>query len=144
MGPNCPNCKKSDFTYRQLLSVHPYRGEFSPVSVTCPSCGAVSRVTAKSRLLAIVLILSFAIAPVVLLAQTAAEVAVWQLGISVLFFLAFYYLVIWPLIVRLTPWTEFEYWLPKSRMVGYFVYLVLPLAALALLVLLAVRLGLGM
>ncbi len=143
MGPPCPNCKKPDFSYRQLLSVHPYRGEFSPASITCPTCGAVSRVTAKSRLLAIVLILSLAIIPVLLLAQATFHLAVWKLVLVVMVFLSFYYLAIWPLIIRLKPWTEFAVWLPKSRLVGYFVYLLLPLTMIALLILLAVRLGLG-
>jgi hypothetical protein len=47
--------------------------------------------------------------------------------------MAGYYFGLWPIAVRLKPWSEFHYWLPKSRLVGYSVYLLLPVALLALL-----------
>jgi len=144
MGPPCPQCKKSDFSYRELLSVHPYPGEFSPARIMCPSCGAASRVTAKSRLLVVALIVFLAMTPVLLLAQAGIDLAKWQMIFVVVAFLAFYNLAIWPFIVRLKPWTEFQYWLPKSRLVGYSVYLLLPIVAIGFLVFLAAKLGLGM
>lgn len=144
MGPPCPQCKKSDFSYRELLSVHPYPGEFNPARITCPSCRAASRVTAKSRLLAVALILFLAIVPVLLLARAGLDLAKWQIILVVIAFLAFYNVAIWPQIVRLKPWTEWRYWLPKSRLIGYTVYLLLPIAAIALLIFLAAKLGLGM
>jgi CXXC-20-CXXC protein len=144
MGPSCPQCKKSDFSYRELLSVHPYPGEFSPARITCPSCGAALRVTANSRLVAVTLILIFGIAPVFLLAWAGLDLSKWQIILFVLALLAIYNLAIWPHVVRLKPWTEWQYWLPKSRLVGYTVYLLLPIATIAFLIFLAARFGLGM
>ncbi len=144
MGPSCPRCKKSEFSYRALLSVHPYVGEFSPASITCPSCGVASRVTAKSRLLAVTLMLSLAVVPILLLAQAGVHLLKFQVVFVVIGVLSFYYLAIWPLVVRLKPWTAFQYWLPKSRLVGYSVYLLLPVATIALLIFLAAKFGLGM
>ena len=144
MGPSCPRCKKSNFSYRNLLSVHPYPGEFSPARITCPSCGAASRVTAKSRLLAATLFVFLPVVPVVLLARAGPELTEWQMILVAVVFLAFYNLAIWPQIVRLKPWTEFRYWLPKSRLVGYSVYLLLPIATIALMIFLAAKFGLGM
>lgn len=144
MGPSCPQCKKSGFSYRELLSVHPYPVEFTPARITCPSCGAASRVTAKSRLLAVALILFLAIVPVLFLARAGLDLAKWQVILVVIAFLAFYNFAIWPQIVRLKPWTEWRYWLPKSRLTGYTVYLLLPIAAIALLIFLAAKSGLGM
>ena len=144
MGPSCPRCKNSDFRYRELLSVHPHPGEFSPARITCPSCGAASRVTAKSRLFAVTLILFLVIVPVFLLARAGLDLAKWQIILVVMAILAFYNLAIWPHVVRLKPWTEWRYWLPKSRLIGYTVYLLLPIASIALLIYLAAKLGLGM
>jgi len=144
MGPSCPQCKESDFSYRALLSVHPYFGEFRPARITCPSCGAALRVTVKSRLLSATVVLLLVIASGVLLVKAGNHLYRWQILIVVAGILAFYYLAIWPLVVQLTPWTDFQYWLPKSRLVGYSVYLLLPVAAIALFLYLAVKFGLGM
>ena len=144
MGPSCPTCNKSEFSYRELRLVHPYPGEFSPASISCPACEKDSRVTAKSRLLAAILILVLAAAPSLLLLQSGVHLNRWQVILVAMGGIAFYYYAIWPIIVRLKPWTEFQYWLPKSRLVGYSVYLILPIATIALLVYLAAKFELGM
>ena len=144
MGPSCPQCKESDFSYRALLSVHPYFGEFSPARIICPSCGATLRVTAKARLLSATLFLFLVFATGVLLAKAGSQLHGWQLFIVVAGVLAFYSLAIWPLFVRLKPWSAFQYWLPKSRLVGYSVYLLLPVATIVLLLYLATKFGFGM
>jgi len=94
--------------------------------------------------LAVALFLFFAVTPVILLAQSALQLHKWQVVLAGMGGIAFYYYAIWPLVVRLKPWTEFQYWLPKSRLVGYSVYLLLPVAMIALLIFLAAKLGLGM
>ena len=144
MGPPCPQCKKSGFSYRALLSIHPYPGEFSPAGITCPSCEAALRVTAKSRLMAVALLLFLVAVPVVVLAWSGVELHEWQVFFVAAGSMVFYYFAIWPYVVRLKPWTAFQYWLPKSRLVGYFVYLLLPVATIALLFYLAVKFELGM
>jgi hypothetical protein len=130
---------KSDFSYGALLAVHPAPGESSPFSITCPSCGAALRVTAKSRFLAAGLIICSYIVLVITLWQSTTKLAGWQVTALVLAILAAYYLVAWPLIVRFKPWSPFQYWLPKSRLVGYFVYLIAPLGIMASLFFLAAK-----
>ena len=102
------------------------------------------RVTAKSRLLSATAVLFLVFASGVLLVKAGNDLHRWQIFIVVAGVLAFYYLAIWPLVVRLKPWTAFQYWLPKSRLVGYTVYLLLPVAAIGLLLYLAAKFGLGM
>jgi hypothetical protein len=130
---------KSDFTYGALLAVHPAPGESSPFSITCPSCGAALRVTAKSRLFAPGLIIGSYIVLVVTLWRSTYKFAGWQIATLALAILATYYFVAWPLVVRFKPWSPFQYWLPKSRLVGYFVYLLVPLGIMASLIFLAAK-----
>jgi CXXC-20-CXXC protein len=143
MGPSCPRCKKSEFSYREVLSVHPYPGEFSPARIKCPSCGMTSRVTAKSRLVSAGVLLAL-LAFLVLLSQTGIHLHEWQVLLLAFGTIAVYYFALWPRAVRLKPWTPFQYWLPKSRLVGYSVYLVAPVTLIVLLFYLAVRFGAGM
>jgi hypothetical protein len=133
---------KSDFTYGALLAVHPAPGETSPFAVTCPSCGAALRVTARSRLFAAGLIIGSYIILVTLLWRSTYQLAAWQIVGLVLSILAMYYFVAWPFVVRFKPWSPFQYWLPKSRFVGYLIYLFVPLVIMASLLFLAIKLNL--
>jgi hypothetical protein len=63
----------------------------------------------------------------------------WGIGVPFLA-LAFCYALVWPHVIRLEEWRpHFKYWLPKSRVVGYSVYLLLPIAVMALLFYLGIR-----
>ena len=141
MKPSCPCCCKSGFSYRALLALHPYPGEFSPTKITCPSCGEVLRVTAKSRLLAAAAIVSILPLLAVVVVLFPSPLHEWQLVLLVLPLMAGYYFGFWPLVVRLKPWSEFQYWLPKSRLVGYSVYLLFPVSLMVLFLYVAIRLG---
>jgi hypothetical protein len=68
----------------------------------------------------------------------------WQFLVAILSVMAAYYFAIWPLIVRLKPWSDFHYWLPQSRLVGYSVYLLLPVGIVVLALYLAVKFKVGM
>lgn len=142
MGPRCPRCRRSEFSYRSLLAVHPYRGEFSPASISCPACHARLRVTGWSRVAGAAL----AVVPifVTFIFGRALLVEPWQAGVAVVIWLAFYYFGLWPITVRLKPWTPFAPWLPKSRVVGYSIYLALPVVVMVLLFILGVHFGWGM
>ena len=142
MGPSCPRCKKSDYSYQELLMVHPYRGELRPAPIICPSCGQMSRVTAKSRLLAIAIILAFPLS-VILLVGARVHLHKAQVVVLAIAAIVVYYYAIWPFVVRLKPWSEFYIWQPKDRLLGYFGYL-LPAAVVALLFYMAVRFKIGM
>jgi hypothetical protein len=144
MKPSCPRCKKSEFSYRALLSSLPYRGELSPVKIICPSCGASLRVTAKSRLAGASLLLGSYLLSLLAVAYSPVTLQDWQLYLGSFLILGFCYLALWPLIVRFKPWTPFQYWLPKSRLVGYTVYLLLPIGLILFSMYAAAKLGVGM
>jgi hypothetical protein len=131
MRPPCPRCRKSEFAYRALLAVHPYAGESSPARITCPSCGEALRVTAKSRLFAVCAVSGSLLGSIFLLGTLPVDLPKWQTIFLALCIALAYYLAIWPVIVRLKPWTPFQYWLPKRRVVGYSVYLLFPVALMA-------------
>lgn len=143
MGPHCPQCHRSEFSFRSLHSVHPYPGEFSPARIVCPSCHAALRVTAMSRLISAIVCLSILAGLVVLALTAGASFQGWRVaplavaGVAV-------YSIAWTYIVRLKPWTPFQYWLPKSRVVGYAVYLGIPVAAIVFVLTLAVHFRWGM
>lgn len=141
MRASCPRCMKSEFSYRALRSAHPYFGEFSPTRLNCPSCGVSLRITAKSRFLAAGAIVGSLIACTLLLGLLPVHLHRWQVILVASGVVAVHYFMVWPAIVRLKPWTPFQYWLPKSRLVGYFVYLAVPVALMASLLFLAVKLG---
>jgi hypothetical protein len=79
-----------------------------------------------------------------LLLQMGVRLTYWQMVLAAMGGMALYYFAIWPLVARLKPWTEFQFWLPESRLVGYYVYLLLPVSVIALLFYLAMQFGLGM
>jgi hypothetical protein len=143
MGPQCPKCHRADFSFRALLVVHPYPGEFSPALIRCPSCGAELRVTAKSRLASAVVCLGILAGLAVLAAKTGVSL---DGGAFVALLVAWVglYAMAWLYIVRLKPWTPWQYWLPESRVVGYSVYLGLPVALLVALIGLAVHFKWGL
>ncbi len=49
-----------------------------------------------------------------------------------------------PLFVKATKFKPMQYWLPQSRIVGYLVYLVLPVSMIALVIYLLVHFNVGM
>lgn len=132
---------KTEFSYRALLSLHPYSGESTPSRITCPSCGTVLRVTATTRLISWCLVVGLPLATLFVLAWLPVLFKDWQVALAVLAVFSIYHFAAWPCIVRLKPWTPFEYWLPKRRVVGYMVYLLAPLSLMAIIFYLAITTG---
>lgn len=143
MGPRCPNCHRSDFSFRQLYAVHPHPGEFSPSRIICPSCRAVLRVTAISRLVSAFACIGILVGLVVLPVDMGVSLDGWRLLLFTVAGIALYSIA-WIHIVRLKPWTPWQYWLPKSRVVGYAVYLGIPVAVMVFVISLAVHFKWGM
>ena len=143
MGPRCPYCQQSAFSYRALVAVHP-SAHVIPEKIVCPSCHAELRVTAMSRLTGALAFLA-TMAAVVLFALAAdIKSQSWEFVVAILLGFVLYSIV-WTLIVRLKPWTpQFQYWLPKSRVVGYSVYLLMPVVMIGVLLYLAWHFRLGM
>jgi hypothetical protein len=143
MGPRCPHCHRSEFSFRAFQSVHPYPGEFSPARIVCPSCRAALRVTAMSRVASAFVCLGILGGLVALALKIGVSFQGWRVVPLLVAWVA-PYLIAWIYIVRLKPWTPFQYWLPKSRVIGYTVYLGVPVAAIFLVLTLAVHFKWGM
>jgi hypothetical protein len=143
MGPHCPKCHRADFSFRALHAVHPYPGEFSPARIVCPHCHAVLRVTATSRAISAFVCLGILAGLFFLAATTGVLRHDWRFVPLIGVWLALYSIA-WIYVVRLKPWTPWQYWLPKSRVVGYAVYLGIPVATMVFIFGLAVHLKWGM
>ncbi len=63
-------------------------------------------------------------------------------------FAGFIALVVWPItfpvIVKAKKYHQRQYWLPKNRLLGYFVYLVIPVGVIVLALALAIHFEVGM
>ncbi len=103
-----------------------------------------SRITFKSRLLAMVLFLVSIFVTFPLLAKLGIGLHGWQPVFVIVGVMTSYYFAIWPYVVRLEPWTEYQYWLPKARIAGYAIYLLIPILAIVLLLYLAAKFQFGM
>jgi hypothetical protein len=143
MGPRCPQCHRSEFSFRALQSVHPYPGEFSPARIVCPSCRAALRVTAMSRVASAFVCLGILAVLVALALKIGVSFQGWRVVPLLVAWVA-NYSIAWIFIVRLKPWTPFRYWLPKSRVIGYTVYFGMPVAAIVFVLTLAVHFKWGM
>lgn len=143
MGPQCPACHQSAFPFRALLSVHPYFGEFSPAQIVCPSCGAALRVTALSRVGGPLSAVGLLAGICALCMYVGVDLTGWRLLLMGVAWIPLYSMA-WTRIVRLKPWTPFHYWLPKTRVVGYTVYLLIPVAVIVFVFWLGVRFKWGM
>jgi hypothetical protein len=143
MGPRCPRCDRTDFSFRALHAVHPHPGEFSPSRIICPSCRAVLRVTAISRLVSAFVCLCILAGLIVLAAALGVSLKGWRLAPLIVAWLVVYS-ISWIYIVRLKSWTPWQYWLPKSRVLGYTVYLGIPVATIVSVFSLAVHFKWGM
>ena len=140
MRARCPTCKKSQFSRKSLRSVFPDRSEaIRPASITCPACGSASRITSKSRIGGVILTAIFAGAPYFIIHWIGVDLNPWQMGLSSIVGGFFFIIVIWPSVVQLEPWSEWSNLLPRSRLVGYSLYLLLPVAVIILCFYLAVR-----
>ena len=143
MRPQCPMCHQSAFSFRALQSVHPYPGEFSPAKIICPSCQATLRVTTISRVIGAFAFLGILVSSLALFSYLGIESRGWLL-ILLLVTAPVLYMSAWTHIVRLKAWTPWQYWLPESRLVGYTVCLLIPVAVIVLLFYLGVHFGWGM
>jgi hypothetical protein len=136
----CPNCGCSKFPYTLLLTSYSARGWGRPIK--CPSCKHTLQVSVISKLAAGLALLILPFAGIVLVSHESHSVVVGDsIGISMAALSMF---LIAPTIVRFKPFAPYRVWLPKSRVVGYSVYLLLPVALMVLLFAIAVHYRWGM
>ena len=96
-----------------------------------------------SRVVGALVIFGLLFGPIALAIQTGISLDGWRIAALSIASLGLYFIA-WIKIVRLKPWTPWQYWLPNSRIVGYSVYLGLPLVAIVLVLFLATHFKWGM
>jgi hypothetical protein len=142
----CPKCRGYEITVDEAEHLLPTKASTEdPPGITCKKCHAKLKATWGSILLFIVLFLASAFALVSLTlsairvthAPSKFETPILILAAILGYFLC--YRLIWPRMIRLDEWAPRRYWLPKSRVVGYSVYLLLPMAVIVLLFYLGIR-----
>jgi len=110
-------------------------------SVTCQSCGEYLCATLLSRIAFVIL----AIGVILKVSFYFENPKLTGLQFSAMFLTVgtFFYFGVWPFMVRLKKWVPLEKYLPKSRVVGYGVYLVLPIIFIIAAFVLAAKYELG-
>jgi uncharacterized integral membrane protein len=142
----CPKCRGYKITVDEAEHLLPTKASTEdPPGITCKKCHAKLKATWGSILLFMGLLLAVA-STLVSLSEYAVRVShvplKFETPILILAAIVGYFLcyrLMWPRIIRLDEWAPRKYWLPKSRIVGYSVYLLLPIAVIMLLFYLGIR-----
>lgn len=119
----CPTCKDYRLSYKDKLKLSPSYGTVR--AMICPKCGSVVCSTSLSRSLFILFILvpilayGFIHGPSDLPKHIVIGLITLHLLID--------YLVFWPLTMQVKKWKPLKSYLPKSRIVGYTLYLFIPI-----------------
>jgi len=146
MARICPKCGKYQITVDEAEHLLPTKTSTEdPPGIVCKNCRKKLKATWGSILLFIGLFLAVAFALVLLVERAIQESRIspkFETPLLLLAAILGYFLcyrLIWPRIIRLDEWAPRKYWLPNSRIVGYSVYLLLPIAVIVLLFYLGVR-----
>ena len=123
---NCSNCSKYIFKYQDILYLAP-RQELEPTHFSCPKCKFNFRITRASRYYFICLLLICIFPPALLNSHLSLGFSINKIFGFVILAIVFCYLVLWPKIIEVEKWAPYKCWLPNSRIVGYSVYLILPI-----------------
>jgi len=145
--PRCPHCGKPAFKYLVLAQTF-FPSRSGPKPIRCPSCGGYACLSRQSQLVWVLLFL-FAVATIAAVAKLNSNLTsagVYLFSVAVYIFWTLAWASVWPWIVKLQSWQHHldsgsKPWLPKSRMVGYLVYLLLPIAVMVALFAFAVHEG---
>jgi predicted RNA-binding Zn-ribbon protein involved in translation (DUF1610 family) len=138
MNAVCPHCGKYHLTYLNALSLASQGAWNFPL--TCPQCGRLIKVSASSRAVYVLCFLIGAAAFIVIMLEfNTGKPSSLQYVVAALPFFAACFGA--PLVVaNFEFWHPTRYWLPKSRLLAYTVYLVVPLLVLVGLFVLGIRL----
>ncbi len=151
MRTSCANCLTYKLSYKQKLKISPSWGYVS--FLECPNCKTIICSTFLSRLLFILFLL---LATINLgLYSKSLDLTNVQLSIIVASIFVLAYFIVWPIIVRTKKWKPLEDYLPtfrivgwlenglpKSRIVGYFLFLLLPIFFMVCCIFVAIKLNL--
>lgn len=137
MNLSCPICGNYILSYKEKMTLAPLPNQFSLPTVKCKSCGELLCSTFLSRL--ILVSLTFGVILKIGFYFDDPKLSGFQFSVMFLSVGSLFYFGIWQFIVRLKKWRPPEEYLPKSRLVGYSLYLILPITLMITLLYLAIR-----
>ena len=141
MKIHCPNCKEYSLSYWEKMYLAPKKDIVLP-SVICKNCQFRIGATSASRFGFIVLFIFCIVLSAFIVVKLNLE-SIYTL-ISLLISLSASYFLVWPYIIRVKPWCDFKYYLPENRLVGYSIYLFIPVTFIVGLFVLGIKFGWGM
>jgi len=119
----CIKCYRYRLTYWDKLKLLPFGAQMPLKSFTCPKCSFKQGNTNRSSLKFTLWLFS----PWIVYFGAATDLLESQLWFFL--YLACMFLI-WPRFVQLREWKSWDeaYYLPENRLIGYFIYLILPVA----------------
>ena len=132
MPLKCITCNQYSLKYKERLSLTPRRSylftpqPYMPPSIECPLCHETIGATELSRLICLLILFISIVASGFLVRLFPSDYLLILIPILVFVGFTLNILVIWPNIIRLKRWEAFEDALPKSRLVGYSAFVLLP------------------
>jgi len=130
MKKKCPICNQHFFKYKELLTVTPQPFQFTPASLDCPRCKAKIGSTVFSKFICGVILISSLIGGMIGLANFFPNLSKPEIAIFTLTVMALNFRIFWPATIRLKNWETMEDILPKSRAIGYLLFLIWPVATI--------------
>lgn len=141
MRKKCPICSEQYFNYEELLTLTPQPLQFSPASLDCPCCKEKLGSTVFSKFMCGFILVFSLIGGMLGLAVLFPDLSKIGITVYALTTMVLNYRVIWPSIIRLKKWETIEDLLPRSRLIRYTLFLILPILFIMLLFTLAIYFG---
>lgn len=144
MKIKCKICDKHTLTYKEKMSLVPQPYQFQVPKIECAGCKGELAATESARIIFVLTLIPSLICSIFILAKLLPNISYITVTATLLTIIALFYFAIWPTIITLKEWEPFKYWVPKNRIVGYSLYLLIPLSIVAGLFSLAVYFEWGM
>ena len=125
------------------MKLAPLPNQWEAPGIWCGNCKEYLSSTSLYRALFLILIFASIIWSAISLDNSDLNLSSFQLTAMVFVGALVYWFVIWPLFLKVKKWQPPYYYLPKSRIVGYFLYLVIPVLFLFGLLFLAAKYEVG-
>jgi hypothetical protein len=128
MRHRCFNCGYS-LSHAERVELTPKTFQFTPPHFICPNCQEKLGSTELSRFVCVLALLFSLFATVIVISGFSLSKSFMPvvMMVFVLINLKINQYIIWPFIVNLKKWETLQASLPKSRLVGYSMFLVMPI-----------------
>lgn len=122
----CVYCNNYTLSYQQKRLLTPKVFQFTPASVECPKCQEQLGSTEVSRALCVLSLIATLLACMIALGGSAENISMPMVSFIVVICYSINNYFLWPKLIRIKKWQTLSDSLPKSRLVGYLIFFVLP------------------